>query len=290
MDERVKFINFFQALKEVDFLSDQTKGDRDLAKWAYNVVYTRSFEANGDVCIVPMADMFNHGTETEVEISYDDGNCIACATRDVPEGSPLRLSYGDPTNPSYFFARYGFLDESAPATFCKIVLQPNQKLKDIGYDHSRLLFYKDTGDISEEVWDVMLYQDLADTADAWSKAAADAWVNDKDEEAEDAEARAKAARETKEAFYEAHMRGDVDTKNAIHQQHFLGTSAALKTHIDSFLNQLDELSANAAGRDPNEHLRLPLILKHNEFVRSTFLTVKEQVDAMVAQATGESYA
>lgn len=58
---------------------------------------------------------FNHGTETEVEISYDgNGDCYAYATYDIPAGSPLRVSYGDPTDPTPLFARYGFLDETSP--------------------------------------------------------------------------------------------------------------------------------------------------------------------------------
>jgi len=55
MNERVKFIQFFRALKYANFLSDATKNNRSLAKWAFAVVYTRCFEyGNGDVRIVPM--------------------------------------------------------------------------------------------------------------------------------------------------------------------------------------------------------------------------------------------
>ena len=179
-------------------------------------------------------------------------------TRDVEAGSPLRMSYGDPTNPSLLFAIYGFLDETSPATFCKITnIQPNEELLNLGYDFSRMLFYKDTGDISEEVWDIMLYQVLASN------------------------------KADQQAFYEAHMRGDSDTKNAIHEHYFAETSTALKKHVDMFLVQLDELSAKADGKDLNEHPRLPLILRHNEFVKNTFLKVKSRLDPMVAQAVGE---
>merc|ERR1712232_1091290 len=104
--------------------------------------------------------MFNHGSDgpTEVQVGYDENeNCYVYATRDVPAGSPLRLLYGDPTNPSHLLARYGFLDQSSSATFCKIMIsRPSQQMKDMGYDHSRMLFYKDTGGVSQEVWDVLL--------------------------------------------------------------------------------------------------------------------------------------
>lgn len=136
-------------------------------------------------------------------------------------------------------------------------IQANQELLDLGYDFSRMVFYKETGDVSQEVWDILLYLHLANNHD------------------------------DRQAFYEAHMRGDEDTKNAMHQHYFPETAAALKKHVDTFLRSLDELSEKAVGKDLNEHPRLPLILRHNEFVRETFLTVKARLDPMVAEAQPE---
>ena len=191
-------------------------------------------------------------------MTYDEeGNCLVVATRDIPAGSPLRMSYGAPTNPSYLFARYGFLDDSSPATFCKIMdIAPSRELKNLGLGFSRMLFYKD-GDISQEVWDVLLY----DILDA-----------DKD------------LHPMKEAFYSAHKKGDYETKQSIHQQFLLETSSKIKNHVDLFLEQLDELSAKAYANDPAEHPRIPLILEHNTFVRDTFLRVKERIDPIVAES------
>lgn len=94
--ERIRFIQFFRALKYAPYLSQETKGDRRLAKWAFAVVYTRCFPSgDGDMRITPMADMFNHGTETELEISYDEeGNCYAYSTYDVPAGRPYECRMG----------------------------------------------------------------------------------------------------------------------------------------------------------------------------------------------------
>ena len=260
--ERVKFDNFVQALQKIDnnLLSPDTKGNLDLVKWAFNVVYTRCWSPGGpedttsnEKLIVPMADMLNHGTDTEVAVSYDEqGNCLVYSTKDIPAGSQLRMSYGCPTNPSQLFATYGFLDETSPATFCKIMrIQPTPELKNLGLDFSRMLFFKDTGEVSQEVWDVLLYDYLR---------------GDKD---------------TQRAFYEAHMSGDQATKESIHDYYRYETASALKDHVDSFLTSLDELSAKAASKDVNEHPRVPLILRHNNFVKSTFLTVKARLDPMV---------
>jgi len=101
--ERIRFTQFFRALKGATMISDQAKRNRALTKWAFSAVYTRSFPLNdrGDVLIAPLADMFNHGTQTEIEINVDEeGNCCAYTTYDVPAGSELRISYGNPTNPA----------------------------------------------------------------------------------------------------------------------------------------------------------------------------------------------
>ena len=250
MGERIRFIQFFQALSYVDFLSEETKDSKDLAKWAFAVVYTRGFPTpDGDFRITPMADMFNHGAETEAQLYYDEeGNCSVYTTTNVPAGSPLRVSYGDPTNPSFLFARYGFLDESSQATFCKIMIpKPSQKLIDMGYDYSRMLFFKDTGNVSEEVWDVLLYQLL------------------------------ESEPSVQEQFYNAHMSGDYGTKQEIHNAYFQMSSVALQNHVDTFLRDLEKLKARGNGIDINEHPRFPIIMLHNEYVKDTFLKVREQL-------------
>jgi len=250
MGERIKFIQFFQALRYVDFLSDNVKTSKDLAKWAFAALYTRGFPTpDGDFKIAPMADMFDHSADPEVSLQYDEeGNCVVYSCKDVPAGSPLRLSYGDSTNPTQLFARYGFLDESSEASFCKIMIsQPSKQLVDMGYAQNRMLFYKNTGEISQEVWDVLLYQILT----------SDPNVQDQ--------------------FYQAHMNGDYQTKQAIHDHYFAQTSVALNNHVNTFLKDLDNLQKKGVGKDVNEHPRLPLIMQHNEFVKQTFLAVQAQL-------------
>ena len=36
-------------------------------------------------------------------------------------------------------------------------IKSSPQVLDLGYEWSRMLFYKDTGEVSEEVWDVILY-------------------------------------------------------------------------------------------------------------------------------------
>ena len=251
LKERQYSVNFQKAAKLIQgCLDESTVTNRDVLKWAYCVAVTRSFDVNGEKVIAPVADMFNHGTETEVDVGFDDaGNCIMYTTTDVPAGSPLRMSLGDPTNPSPLFATYGFIDKTSPATFCKL-MDKQEEIQALGLDFSNLLFYKDTGDISAEVWDVMLYSILGQDPDL------------------------------RQGFYQAYTSGDMDTKNSYHQQYFPYTLEALKKHVDGTLRELDELSFRASSKDPSTHPRVPLILQHNDFVKSTFLKVKRNLDAM----------
>jgi len=250
MVERINSVNFQKAAKVVPVLSEQIKNDVDTLKWAYNVATTRAMELNGEKVLAPMADMFNHGTETEVEVGLDEGgNVMVYATKDIPTGSPLRVSLGDPTNPSPLFARYGFLDDSSPATFCK-AMHLREEMQQLGYDFSELLFYKETGDISPAVYDVFLYSVL------------------------------KQDPNTQQGFYQAVVNRDENTKNQYHQHYFAYTLDALKKHVGDTLQELDTLSSKARTYDPNTHPRVPVILAHNQFVKETFLKVKDNLERM----------
>lgn len=172
----------------------------------------------------------------------------------------LKLVYSsrviDPTNPSKLLAQFGFLDESSPATFCKYIIKdPSQEIMNMGYDHSQMLFYNN-GDISQEVWDVVLYEQLG-----------------------------KGSPDQQQAFYQAHMMGDEATKHNYHSEHFLQTHTALKAHVDFLVNELDELEVGLEtqmnqGQDAELHPRLPLIIAHNTFVGKTLDAVQQNLDKM----------
>ncbi|KAL7528092.1 hypothetical protein ACHAXR_002264 [Thalassiosira sp. AJA248-18] len=267
LDEKKRLKQFVQALNEVTFISSESKSNSDLTRWAFSVVHTRCLEMpNGDFCLAPNGDFFNHGgAETDIYITYDDeGNYYAYSTHDVPAGQILRICYGDPTNPSNLLASYGFLDESSPATFCKFIINnPSPELINMGYDHSRMVFYN-SGDIAQEVWDVLLYQELG-----------------------------KVSQEQQQAFYQAHMAGDEALKQSYHIQYFAQTLAVLQKHVNFLVNELDELGLGleiqvAQGQDAERHPRLPLIMRHNEFVSSTLdLSPTEQQAFYQAHMSGD---
>eukprot|EP00581_Thalassiosira_minuscula_P017641 CAMPEP_0183717688 /NCGR_PEP_ID=MMETSP0737-20130205/11225_1 /TAXON_ID=385413 /ORGANISM="Thalassiosira miniscula, Strain CCMP1093" /LENGTH=526 /DNA_ID=CAMNT_0025947165 /DNA_START=68 /DNA_END=1648 /DNA_ORIENTATION=+ len=248
------------TIEMVPFIGDDIKSHPgDLFKWAYQIVATRAVDVDGDLRIVPMADYFNHGSDyTEIEASYDAaGNYNAYTSYDVPAGQQLRISYADPRNPSHLFARYGFLDENCPATYCKL-LPPtvNSDMIELGYSLDRMLFYKN-GEVADEVWDIFLYQHLAETNNIYDQ----------------------------QALMNAYRQGDYDAKLALHNKHYAATSAALLKHIDDFIEEIDKLiqKAETIGvSDPNsvyiryEHPRLPLIHRHNLFVRETFQNVRNR--------------
>jgi hypothetical protein len=118
-----------------------------------------------------------------------------------------------------------------------------------------MLFYKESGEVSSEIWDVLLYQVLTELGQL----------------------------EQRSEFYQAHLclheaGGNGDQyeaiKDSIHKQYYSETSSKLWEHLDTFLHELNELSSKAFGRSFDKHPRLPLILRHNEFVKNTFLAVR----------------
>ena len=127
-----------------------------------------------------------------------------------------------------------------------MITRPSQQLIDMGYDHSKMLFYKD-GSVSQEVWDVLLFQIL------------ESYPQDQ------------------QTLYQAHMNGDYNTKQSLHEVYYQQTMTALQNHIETFLRDLDVLSNKGIGKDISQHPRLPLIMQHNEFVKQTFLAVRSSL-------------
>jgi hypothetical protein len=261
--EQLRFLQFFGALENVECLSPRFRKDQALAKWAFAVVYTRSiplldgrqnrFFSKHDAQLIPNADMFNHGTadaSIDIRIDADTGNCLAVTTRNVPAGSPLRLSYNNPTNDSsYLFARYGFVDETSSVIFCMLVIEnPTKDVCEMGYDTSKMLFDTRTGEASQEVWDVILYHKVL-----------------------------QGQKQDQHNFYKAHTTRNAVSKQEIHSRYYSQTVLALKRHVEDVLNKLEKLLNKASRADRNAHPRLPLIIQHSEFVKNAFLRVQARL-------------
>ncbi|KAL3943731.1 MAG: hypothetical protein SGBAC_002201 [Bacillariaceae sp.] len=259
MMDRIHFSVFLEALQTVNiFQKDETLQDMDLLKWAFNCVYTRCWGLDEERCdIVPMADMFDHAWPSNILVEYDDNqNCIVRLKEDVQADQPLRMSYGMPTNPARLVATFGFFDSSPPATYCKILARnPSKKLVDVGYDTARMVFYTADGGISEECFDVVLYNLLERMPDI------------------------------QETFYQAHMAGDQSIKMEIQRKYLLETCTSLKLHVDGVLRELELLMTRIDGQDMALHPRLPMIRKHNDNVMDTFSKVKGRLDIMIRNET-----
>ena len=196
-----------------------------------------------------MCDMFNHGAEPEVEISLDPntGDCYAYSIVDVPAGGPLRASYGDPTDATPLFARYGFLDDSAPGTFCKL-MHMLEEMEELGYGFKDLLFYKGGG-VSPGVYDVVLYHVLRKSDPGLAR-----------------------------GFYQAVTSGDEATKARYQEQYWPYTKEELRSHVDGLIGDIDGWSRTARSYDLRTHPRAPLILQHNAFVWDTFVQVRSYLE------------
>lgn len=253
--ERANYLSFRNALRKGYIsLQQNTLSDDRITQWAYNVAFTRFTEVwqpSRQKLIAPMADMFNHGSNPNVEITFDDGgNCIVNTIDNVPAGAPLTISLGDPTNPTPLFAKYGFLSDDCRTIFCKAMhLKP--QIDELGYDFKDLLFQVDSGEIAPKVYDIFLLKILQE--------------NDPGLAAE---------------FYTACKTNDENAKQNFHGQYFQYTLNALQTHVGSILNDVDRLTQKAQSLDVATHPRVPVIVAHNNLVRETFSRTQANLQNM----------
>lgn len=192
----------------------------------------------------------NHGADANCEIVVDQGNVYVTALYDIPAGSPLTISYGDPTNPTPIFAKYGFLSNDCATIFCKAIHLESQ-IEELGYDFKDLLFQTQTGEISPKVWDVFLYE-LLQNNDPGSA----------------------------EQFYVACKTNDEDTKQQYHGHYYAYTLDALKQHVYSILGDVEQLTMQAQTYDLQTHPRVPVIVSHNNLVRDTFTMTASLLEQM----------
>jgi len=255
MNERNTYSRFLAAIRSGYVpLADETIENDQIVKWAYNIALTRFheiWEPNRQKLIAPMVDMLNHSAEPNCEIYVDaQGNAYVASLWDIPAGSALTISLGDPTNPTPLFAKYGFLPMDCATIFCKAIHLESQ-IKELGYNFNDLLFQTQTGEISPKVWDIFLY-DLLQNNDPGSA----------------------------EQFYVACKTNDEDTKQQYHDHYFQYTLGALKQHVYSILGDVDQLTMKAQTYDLQTHPRVPMIVSHNNLVRDTFTMTASLLEQM----------
>lgn len=81
-----------------------------------------------------------------------------------------------------------------------------------------------------------------------------------------------------QAFYQACVAGDEVLKQSYHEQYFSHSLSRLQKHVNYLVNELDEMAEFKWNKNTERHPRLPLLLRHNEFVMSTFEIVQQTLD------------
>ena len=259
--ERNQLTAFKSCLQPLSFLKDSTKDNEEVLKWVFNLASTRSVPNPNnpdDLQIVPMVDMCNDNSPPNAQIQFDEqGNCFLSLVSQVQQGEPLYVSTVPPTNPAKTLAKFGFLPQNMPeGVYCKLaVSNPSEALKQVGYnDPSQLLVATADGQIAPGVWDVFLVSAVLESDPNYG--------NDL------------------QGFVNAHLQGDANAKNGYHQKYFALTHKALSRHVQSVLDQVEDLKSKTLGSDASRHPRLPLIQRHNDWVLDTFRKVQMQLQAM----------
>ena len=128
------------------------------------------------------------------------------------------------------------------------------ELVSLGFVYDRMVFYHENGAIAEEVWDVMLYT-ILEQIDT----------------------------NQQQQFLNAHLQGDQQTKANMHNHYRPQTCDALLQHVDEMLNELANCSNKIQQNPEQGNDNLPMIQYHNDFVRETFMKVRNNLEQIKAQ-------
>ena len=232
----------------------------DIVKWAFSIVFSRSWRSPSnpdDARIVPLADNFNHAEEATVIVEEPEGEGGATTVvlkTDVERDTELKLSYGPGYDPSRFLIIFGFFDETVREVFCGVAFtDPSEELVKLGATDRSAMIYRDDGAISNAVWDSTLYVTLSQKP------------------------------EEQAAFYEARINDDAEAFQTLHRKYRLEIALSLKNHAEAVLQTeyLVPTDQELSKIDVKEHPRLPMILKHNRFMRKVFGNVKDRLEKQV---------
>ena len=161
---------FLLLKQEEEKIKDDGEGDdeekdlKELIKWAFTVVFTRSWRnpSNEDAMLVPLGDMFNHDSEIAnvVPDILQDGSVQMSLKRNVSEGSPLFLSYGMGTIPARFLVNFGFWDRSTLYMDANLTVPEEYQV-----DKAQLVVSTKNGGISQDVFNLAIYNVLRERDD-----------------------------------------------------------------------------------------------------------------------------
>ncbi|CAK8998998.1 unnamed protein product [Durusdinium trenchii] len=101
--------------------------------WARCIVSSRAYSLQSQRCLVPWADLLNHGTSSEVCVRYGlEGETASDFVMNlgqlVPQGAELLQSYGDKPNATLLLD-YGFVLPQAPPAVVSLAFQLPQLLE-----------------------------------------------------------------------------------------------------------------------------------------------------------------
>ena len=253
-DHDEKHAALFEAGDDGKYVAD------DIVKWAFSIVFSRSWRSPSnpeDARIIPLADNFNHAEEATVIVEEPEGEGGATTVvlkTDVERDTELKLSYGPGYDPSRFLIIFGFFDETVREVFCGVAFtDPSEELVKLGATDRSAMIYRDDGAISNAVWDSTLYVTLSQKP------------------------------EEQAAFYEARINDDAEAFQALHRKYRLEIALSLKNHAEAVLQTeyLVPTDQELSKIDVKQHPRLPMILKHNRFMRKVFGNVKDRLEKQV---------
>lgn len=236
-----------------------------LFQWVYNVVYTRCWKFSdeldsGATELVPMGDLFNHRDPANVAVESNPRSTTVDFILQSDGATNFSLSYGLATNSHRFLVVFGFVDETMPEIFCQVVFPeatPEQVVLGC-QDRSKMVYGSEDGAISDTIWDSVLYLLLASKP------------------------------EEQRALYDAHLKGDLSSKQRLRYKYALEISITLRNHVDGTLLELESLEKRIEGakeENSSKHPHLPLIKRQNQFLQKVFRQVNGNLADMVQEET-----
>eukprot|EP01060_Flectonema_neradi_P006856 TRINITY_DN1471_c1_g1_i1.p1 TRINITY_DN1471_c1_g1~~TRINITY_DN1471_c1_g1_i1.p1 ORF type:complete len:420 (+),score=68.15 TRINITY_DN1471_c1_g1_i1:60-1319(+) len=221
-------------------------------RWTYSAVFTRAVRLeDGRAAMIPIFDMINHSYKPNVLFDYDNKGIVLTAGTQLEQGTELLLNYGTHLTPNKLLVLYGFVDESLEKISGGVQIpqddnKATKPLLDIGCGNTEDLYINiTTGTASDKLLECVTLSILP---------------SEKRQQypnlpVEDQEEILAASRTDVYQVYGAHL---VKVMSQV-------------PHPED-----DECTANTP--------LIPLIRNSNKFIRSAYLTCKDNLDLMIKES------